>query len=105
MAGGHAPEHIAALVAHLPTDAALFVAENPDAAWTREAIMLADIRNNLVNLMWSMGNPRKRGARPKPIGPSWMTKGSMRSLQARALPVDELLAELAKPRKTSEGVI
>lgn len=97
--GEHAAEHVAALVKCLPTDSLLFRAMNPDASWTRDQIILAEVRNILANLAWGMSDPKKRGARPKPIGPSWMTRGRVRTLEARAMTVDELMAELGKPRR------
>jgi len=102
-AGGHSAEHIAALVHCLPSDALIFRAENPDVAWTNELCVLAEIRNLLANLIWGMADPKKRGAKPRPIGPSWMTRENMRSLESRVLSIDELMAELSKPRhKTKE---
>lgn len=98
MQGEHSAEHIAALVSCLPHDASLRVAVNPDAAWTRENIILAELRNMLASLIYGLSDRQKRGNPPKPIGPSWMTKKAMRSLEARLLSIDELMAELQKPR-------
>lgn len=103
MAGAHTAAHVASLTACLPTDSLLFAAENPDAAWSREAILLAETRNALRDLIWGMSDPRKRGPRPKPVGPSWMTRAGMTSLPAQVLSVDELMEELAKPRTTTRG--
>ena len=99
MAGEHTAAHIGALVACLPSDAAVFKAKNPDAAWTLETVLLAVIHNDISSLIYGMSDPRKRGHKPKPIGPSWLTKGAVRTLEARALPIDELMAELSKPRR------
>mgnify|MGYP006992119066 CR=1 FL=1 len=98
MQGEHSAEHLAALVSCLPSDAALCVAVKPDAAWTREAVILAELRNMFASYIYGMSDKRKRGNPPKPIGPSWMTKKAMRSLEARLLTIDELMAELQKPR-------
>lgn len=68
-----------------------------DAEWTLETTVLADIRNNLVMLMWGMSDPKKRGQKPKRIGPSWMTRVA-RTLEARVLTITELMNELSKPR-------
>jgi hypothetical protein len=99
MAGAHTAAHVAALVACLPSDAALFRAGNPDAVWTLEATLLAVLHNDLAGLMWGLSDKRKRGARPKPIGPSWLTGRGSRKLPARVLTADELMAELSKPRR------
>lgn len=101
MDGGHSAGHIADLVACLPTDALTRVAVDKDAVWTLETILLAEIRNIFVSYIYGMGNPKHRGSPPKLIGPSWMTDKS-RKLEARVMTVDELLAELAKPRKRKE---
>lgn len=98
MKGEHSAEHIAALVSCLPSDAALCIAVKPDAAWTREAVILAELRNMFASYIYGMSDKRKRGNPPKPIGPSWMIKKAMRSLEARLLTIDELMAELQKPR-------
>lgn len=98
MSGEHSAEHIAALVAFLPSDASVFVAVNPDAAWTKEVIILADIRNMFASFIHGMSDKRKRGKAPIPIGPSWMVKGATRKLETRLLDIDELMAELSKPR-------
>ena len=99
MAGGHSARHIAALVVQMPPDCRIARAENEDAGWTLRDVLLASIANGLNNLLWGMGDPKKRGPRPKLIGPSWMSRGKVRSLPARLLPIDELMAELSKPRK------
>lgn len=98
-AGKHTAGHIAALVACLPPDSNIARANNPDARWTLEACVLADINNMLSGLIWGMGDPRKRGNPRKPIGPSWMAEGNDRTLEARVLTIDELMAELGRPRK------
>ena len=67
------------------------------AEWTLETTVLADIRNNLVMLMYGMSDPKKRGQKPKRIGPSWMTRVA-RTLEARVLSINELMQELSKPR-------
>ena len=99
MDGGHSARHIAALVVQMPSNCRMARAESRDAEWTLRDTLLASIANALHSLIWGMGDPKKRGPRPKPIGPSWMTKGRTRTLPARLLPIDELMAELAKPRK------
>lgn len=99
MAGEHSAAHVAALVANLPLDARVYVAHDKDASWTREEIILAEIRNALHSLIYGMSDKRKRGKAPDPIGPSWMTEKSTRRLESRALDIPELLEELNKPRR------
>ena len=101
MSGGHSPIHIAALFVQLPQDSRIARAIDPDNRWTLTDVLLATIANALHGLIWGLGDERRRGRRPEPIGPTWMTKGRMRSLPARVLPVSELMRELAKPRRTA----
>ena len=46
-----------------------------------------------------MSDKKKRGPAPKPIGPEWALKGVVKTLPAVAMAREQLLAELAKPRK------
>lgn len=87
------------LVEHLPNGSNVHKAElGVDADWTLEATVLADIRNNLTMLMYGMSDPKKRGQKPKRIGPSWMTRAA-RTLEARVMSVADLMQELNKPRR------
>lgn len=72
--------------------------DGDDTAWTLEAILLADVRNMLAMFIWSLGNPKKRGAKPSLIGPSWMRKDNTRRLDTQVMTIDELMNELGKPR-------
>ena len=99
MTGEHTAAHIGALVSCLPSDSSMFRAESDDAAWTLETTLLAILHNDIAGLIWGMGDARKRGPKPKPIGPSWMTKPRMRTLESRVMTVDELMEELNKPRR------
>ena len=103
MGGEHTAGHVAALVSCLPSDSSLAATVDDDARWTVEACVLADVRNLLAGLIWGMGDKRRRGSPPKPIGPSWMTKGNDRTLEARVLSIEELMRELGKPRKGAEN--
>lgn len=101
MSGGHSPIHIAALFVQLPQDSRIARAIDPDNRWTLTDVLLATIANAIHGLIWGLGDERRRGRRPEPIGPTWMTKGRMRSLPARVLPVSELMRELTKPRRAA----
>ena len=99
MAGEHTAYHIGVLLAMLPRESCVHKAViGKDAEWTLESTLLADIRNNLVMLMYAMSDPKKRGQKPKRIGPSWMTRAA-RTLEARVLSITELMQELSKPRR------
>ena len=99
MRGEHTAAHVAALAVNLSRDACVFATESEDARWGLAEILLADIRNTLVGFVWGMSDRRKRGRKPVPIGPSWMTRGKTRTLDARVLTIEQLQAELAKPRR------
>jgi len=99
MAGGHTAYHIACLMVQLPVDARIRTAENPDNQWTLTDILLASILNSLNGLIYGMSDSKKRGQKPQLVGPSWMQSKRMRSIPARAMPVDELISILNQPRK------
>ena len=99
MGGAHSAEHVAALARHLPSTSRIAKSVNQDAAWSLTDILLAVIANTLRGLVWGMSDRRKRGPRPKLIGPSWMTKGNTRTLESRVLPIDQLVEELNLPRR------
>lgn len=100
MAGGHTASHIAALAFHLPPGSCLKAAIDPDAGWTRSEILLAAVFNDFNAMLWGMGDPKSRGPEPHLVGPSWMAKGRQRThtLAARAMPIDELMEILTRPR-------
>lgn len=98
-AGGHTAHHVAALIACLPTGSALQRAESgADGEWTLEAVILADLRNMFASYVWCMSDPKKRGSRPKRIGPSWM-RDKPKTLECRVLSISDLMTELSKPRR------
>lgn len=99
MAGRHSAAHIAALTAQLPLHARVNVAQEQDAKWRQPDVLLATLVNQMAMLMWGLSDPKKRGKRPQPIGPSYMTREQMRSLPARVLTIDELMEELSRPRR------
>ena len=99
MAGEHTAAHIAALVAQLPPDARVRVASDKDAVWTLSDIINVSVFNSVRALMWGLGDPKRRGREPELVGPSWLKAANRHTLPARALPVDELLKELNKPRR------
>ena len=99
---GMEPGLVAALSVQLPQDCRWRVAADPDAWWTGERILQAALLNELRSFIWGMSDRKKRGAAPKPIGPSSMTRGKTRKLAAVAMSREELLEELAKPRKGAD---
>lgn len=97
MDGAHSAGHVAALITHLPSDASLYRARDKDASWTLEASLSALIFNLLQAYIYGMSDKKTRGKPPKQIGPSWMR--SEPKAPACAMTVDELMAELSKPRR------
>lgn len=100
MSGRHSVNHIAALVAHMPQQARLVNSVNADMKWTLNDVLIASLLNNFRMFVWGMSDPKKRGAKPELIGPSYMTK-QKRTLPARVLSINELMTELNKPRKVN----
>lgn len=101
MSGEHSAEHIALLVTQLPQESRLVHSVNKDAQWTLPNVLMAVLINNFRMFVYGMSDPKRRGAKPELIGPSWMTERK-RTLPARVLPIDKLLEELNKPR-SSDG--
>lgn len=97
---GMQPGPVAALAVQLPPGSRVRVAEDPDAWWTGERILLAGIINSVRSLMWGMADKKKRGRPPEPIGPSWAKGrgGGTRKLAAVAMTREELLEHLSRPR-------
>lgn len=99
MDGGHSVAHVAALVSQLPQGARLVSAYRKDSEWTLTAILQAVLINKFSMFVWGMADKKKRGPKPKLIGPSWMVQPQMQSLPAQAMPINQLMSELQKPRK------
>ena len=99
MGGEHSAVHIALLVTQLPQESRLVHTVNKDAQWTLPNVLMAVLINNFRMFVYGMSDPKRRGAKPELIGPSWMTENK-RTLPARVLPIDKLLEELSKPRRS-----
>lgn len=100
MAGEHSAHHVGALASQLPPDSRLRGQAGEDEPWTMQNILLATLCNQLSAWMWAMGDKRRRGPKPQPIGPSWMRKRERR-LESRVLTVRELENELRRPRRNA----
>lgn len=104
IAGGHSAVQVAACVSCLPQRSRLAVSANKDNAWSLTDSLLAYIANSLNALMYGMADKRKRGNRPEPIGPSWMTKkGNERTIPARVMTIEKLMETLGRPRRDADG--
>lgn len=101
--GGHTAAHVAMLVAQLPQQSRLVHVMNGDAQWTLGDVLMAALLNNFNRFVWAMSDPKKRGAKPELVGPSWMTEQAKKSLPARVMPINQLLDELSKPRRRDDG--
>lgn len=102
MDSGVEPGFVAALSVQLPPGSRVRVAMDPDEWWTGERLLMAALVNNLRGLIWGMADKKKRGPEPKPIGPASVVKGSERKLAMVAMSREQLLEELAKPRKGAD---
>lgn len=100
IAGEHSAHHVACLVSQLPSDARVRVATDSDSTWTLTDALLARLCNSFSMFVYGMSDKRKRGAKPKLIGPSYAIANDKqnRSLPARAMPIGELIEILNKPR-------
>ena len=98
---GHSAIHVAALAAQLPHGARIHRAEEQDCAWSLTDVLLAALLNEFRTMEWAMLDKRRRGPRPQPVGPSYMA--GRHRLKARAMPVDELMEILSRPRTEAAG--
>ena len=98
MEGAYPAPFVASLADQLPPGCRWRVSYDEDAWWTADRLLMASILNTLRGLVWGLGDKKKRGPAPKPIGPKAAAKRG-RSLPATAMSVDELVAELSKPRE------
>jgi hypothetical protein len=99
-AGAHSASHVAALAAGLGPSSRVAAAADPDARWTLADVLLAVIANDLRLWIWVQSDPRRRGPKPHPIGPSWMADaGRTRRAEAAVMTRDALMRELTKERR------
>lgn len=97
--GKHTARHIAVLVAQLPLDSRLSKSANKDNNWSLSDVLMAVLINNFRMFVYGMSDPKRRGQKPEPIGPSWLTNQAKRTLPARVLPINQLIDELNRPRR------
>lgn len=102
MGGAHGPSLVAALAVQLPQSCRWRVAYDEDNWWTQDRQLVARLVNDLESLIYGMSDKKKRGNRPRPIGPSWVTGTRRRSARALSMTKDRLLRELSKKRKARE---
>lgn len=102
MGGEHSATHIAQLVTQLPQDARLVHSVNNDAQWKLTDVLLAVLVNNFRMFVYGMSDPKRRGQKPELIGPSYITE-QKKTLPARVLPIKQLLEELNRPRRSTNG--
>lgn len=100
-AGERSPEFVAALALQLPPDCRWRVAEDRDAWWTGDRMLAASLVNSLNGLVWGMSDKRRRGPRPRPVGPTWAVGGSRKAATV-AMDREALMRELRKPRRRGE---
>lgn len=104
MSGEHSAVQVAACVKCLPQRSRLSVLGNRDNAWGLTETLLAYLSNSLNALIYGMSDKRRRGRKPELVGPSWMTgSGNRRSLPARVMSINQLMEELSKPRRATNG--
>ena len=102
--GRYSPGFVATLALRLPEGCRWRVAEDPDAWWTGDRMLAAALLNALNGLIWGMSDRKRRGAPPERVGPSWAKGAGEKRVDAVAMTVSELLAELSRPREeASDG--
>ena len=99
MAGEHSAGHVAALVSQLPSDSCIYTARSTDARWGLNAVLLASLLNSLNLFIYGMSDPKRRGAPPPMVGPSYMANGRGKALETRTMTADELMEALSRPRR------
>ena len=94
MEGGHSAGHIAALLCQLPVNARVRVANNPENAWTFEAVLMAVVANRVGTVIKALGG------NASPIGPESVIGGGdgSRVISGVSMSPGELLEVLSRPR-------
>lgn len=100
MGGAYPAPFVAALAEQLPQDCRWRRAYDKDAWWTGDRILAANLVNSLNALIYGLSDKKKRGSKPKPIGPSWAMRQGGRGLPATVMGRDVLIERLSRPRKT-----
>lgn len=99
MEGRYSPDFVASIVAQMPEDCRWRVAEDQDALWNMDRVLLALLVNQMQGYIWANADKKRRGPRPKPLGPKWLVESdNTRKLPAMPMSREMLLAELSKPR-------
>lgn len=93
MAGGYRAAHIAALISELPQDSRCRIAIDPENRWTLEPALIG----LLINVLGAVFGGRDTG--PLVKLPGWQDE--QQTITGVALSVDDLMAELSKPRTAS----
>lgn len=98
MEGRYTAPFVASLAMQLPQSCRWRVSYEPDAWWTGDRVLMASVLNALNSLIWGMGDKKKRGRRPRLIGPKWATQKG-RSVPALVMGKEKLLELLSRPRR------
>ena len=99
MEGRYSPDFVASIVSQMPEDCRWRVAEDQDALWNMDRVLLALLVNQVQGYIWANADKKRRGPRPKPLGPKWLVESdNTRKLPAMPMSREMLLAELSKPR-------
>lgn len=100
MEGRFSPSFIASLTSQCPDGCRWRVSYDEDALWTIDRTLTALLINQFRLYIWANADKKKRGKRPAPIGPKWLVEDdSTKRLKAIPMTKEQLLAELAKPRR------
>lgn len=62
-------------------------------------MLMAHLINDLEALIYGLSDKKRRGKRPKPIGPSYLQQDNTKKLAAMPMSRAALMRELSKPRR------
>lgn len=54
----------------MPEDCRWRIAEDQDALWNMDRVLIALLVNQMQGYIWANADKKKRGPKPKPIGPN-----------------------------------
>lgn len=76
------------------------MAEDSDAIWGMQEVLLAIIHNDIADLVWALGGAK--GRRPGHLGPDWLAKAGHRKAHTRHMSREALDAQIARFARLAE---
>lgn len=94
--------HAADLAAMLPRESRCSIAQNPDAGWSSEAVLLSIIEYRLHQIVYSLAGGKDKHGNKMPY-PEPIYKPKSDKPKNEGLDIDELKELLARPRTVDNG--